>query len=107
MQTLISSKKQMLWYCFCDKNIIFVKYKENIIMDFQTTKIELIKHLLDVKKQSVLDRLSEILLNDNSSIDRDLSPMSIDELNSRIDKSEKDFKNGKVISSESLLSKYS
>ncbi len=84
-----------------------MKYKEDNIMDFQTTKIELIKHLLDVKKQSVLDRLSEILLNDNSSIDRDLSPMSIDELNSRIDKSENDFKNDKVISSESLLSKYS
>jgi len=77
-------------------------------MDFQTTKIELIKHLLNVKKQSVLDKLSEILLNDNTNnIDSELSPMTIEELNSRIDKSENDFNNGKVISSEDLLSKYS
>jgi len=76
-------------------------------MDFQATKIELMKHLLNVKKQSVLDRLGEILLNDNSDIDKELSPMTMEELNSRIDKSENDFKNGKVISSEVLLSKYS
>lgn len=38
-------------------------------MDFQTTKIELIKHLLNVKQQSVLDRLSEILLSEKNNVE--------------------------------------
>lgn len=75
-------------------------------MDIQTTKIELIKHILDVQKQSVLDKIREILLNENSNLEQNLSPMPIEELKERIQKSEDDFKNGKITNSETLILKY-
>lgn len=37
-------------------------------MDIQTTKIELIKHLLNVQKESVLVKIRAILIDENEEI---------------------------------------
>ncbi len=39
-------------------------------------------------------------------ITQNLKPMTISELNTRIDKSEKDFENGDFVKAEDLLAKY-
>lgn len=79
-------------------------------MDIQATKLELMQYLLKTNKESLLMKMKELFLNDNDfdalHSERELSPMSIEEFNKRIDKSENDFKNGKFTSSETLLSKY-
>ncbi|KAF2516958.1 hypothetical protein [Flavobacterium foetidum] len=45
-------------------------------------------------------------ITNKSTQDKKLSSMSIEELNSRIDKSEDDFKNGRYKTTSHLLEKY-
>lgn len=76
-------------------------------MDIQTRKIEFIQEFLKIQSEEAIAQFENLLKKRKISDSEDLfKPMSIDELNKRIDKSEEDFKNDKYKSSSQLLSKY-
>ena len=72
-------------------------------MDLQKRKIEFVQEFLKIKNEEVVARLEKILRNEKNSSGRNhLEPMSIEEFNSRIDKSMDDSKNGKLIKATDL-----
>lgn len=72
-------------------------------MDLQTRKIEFIQEFLKLQSEELISQFENML---KKKTQNKLKPMSIIELNSRIEKSENDFKNGKFKTSAELLSKY-
>jgi hypothetical protein len=72
-------------------------------MDLQTRKIEFVQEFLKLQSEELISQFEKLL---QKKAQKNLKPMSIKELNSRIDKSEKDFKEGKFKTSSELLSKY-
>ena len=78
-------------------------------MDIQTRKIEFIQEFLKIQSEEAISQFENLLkkrkINDSGS-ENHFKPMTIDELNKRIDQSENDFKNNKYKSSSQLLSKY-
>ncbi len=76
-------------------------------MDLQSRKIEFVQEFLKLQSEDAISRLEKILRKEkNSSNERIIEPMTIDELNNRIDKSESDFNNGRFKESSELLAKY-
>ncbi|MBS7786190.1 hypothetical protein KIH23_02685 [Flavobacterium sp. CYK-55] len=75
-------------------------------MDLQTRKIEFVQKFLKLQNEEVISQFESLLKNKSSRKSPTITPMSIEELNSRIDKSELDFKNGKFKTSSELLKKY-
>jgi hypothetical protein len=76
-------------------------------MDLQSRKIEFVQEFLKLQSEDAISRLEKILRKEkNSSNERIIEPMTIDELNNRIDKSESDFNNGRFKKSSELLAKY-
>lgn len=73
-------------------------------MDLQTRKIEFVQEFLKLQSEEVISQLENLLKSKETLISP--KPMSIIELNARIDKSENDFKKGKFKSSSELLAKY-
>ncbi|MCX6171850.1 MAG: hypothetical protein NT048_03310 [Flavobacterium sp.] len=76
------------------------------MMDLQTRKIEFIQKFLKLQSEDVISQFENLLKKKSIKKEADIKPMSIKELNSRIDKSEVDFKNGKFKSSSQLSAKY-
>ena len=74
-------------------------------MDLQTRKIEFVQEFLKLQSEEVISQF-ENLLKKKATKEKTVKPMSIQELNSRIDKSENDFKTGKFKTSAQLLAKY-
>lgn len=76
-------------------------------MDIQTRKIEFVRKFLTLKDEKVVSQF-EKLLNENQieEADEQFKPMPVSELNERIDKSEKDFKDNRYKSTSELLAKY-
>lgn len=72
-------------------------------MDIQTRKIEFVQEFLKLQSEELVSQFENLL---KKKVQNSREPMSIIELNSRIDKSESDFKNGKFKTSSELLSKY-
>ncbi len=72
-------------------------------MDLQTRKIEFVQEFLKIQSEDLITQFETML---KKKTQNKLKPMSVSELNSRIDQSENDFKNGKFKTSEELLSKY-
>jgi len=72
-------------------------------MDLQTRKIEFVQEFLKLQSEELISQFENML---KKKTQNKLKPMSIIELNSRIDKSENDFKNGKFKTTAELLSKY-
>ncbi|KDN55288.1 hypothetical protein [Flavobacterium seoulense] len=72
-------------------------------MDLQTRKIEFVQEFLKLQSEELIAQFENLLKKETN---KKLKPMSVIELNSRIDQSENDFKNGKFKSSSELLSKY-
>ncbi|MDP5093534.1 MAG: hypothetical protein NWQ17_09485 [Polaribacter sp.] len=72
-------------------------------MDIQTRKIEFVQAFLKLQSEELISLFENIL---NSETKEDLKPMTIEELNSRIDQSEKDFKNGGFKTHEEVFEKY-
>lgn len=81
-------------------------------MDLQTRKLELIKEFLKVQSEDVISRLENILKKESIKTDKEdiiamtIEPMSMEELNERIDQSESDFRNNRFKKSSELLAKY-
>ena len=72
-------------------------------MDLQTRKIEFVQEFLKIQSEDLIAQFETML---KKKVQNKLKPMSAIELNSRIDQSENDFKNGKFKTSAELLSKY-
>ena len=73
-------------------------------MDLQTRKIEFVQKFLKLQSEEIISQFENLLKNKKAS--QSLKPMSISQLNARINQSEDDFKNGKFKSSSELLAKY-
>ncbi|MGM8360823.1 hypothetical protein ACSV4D_02790 [Flavobacterium sp. ARAG 55.4] len=72
-------------------------------MDLQTRKIEFVQEFLKLQSEELIAQFENLLKKETQ---KQLKPMSVIELNSRINQSEDDFKNGKFKTSDELLSKY-
>lgn len=72
-------------------------------MDLQTRKIEFVQEFLKLQSEELVSQFENLL---KKKMQKKAEPMSVAELNSRIDQSENDFKSGKFKTSEELLSKY-
>jgi hypothetical protein len=75
-------------------------------MDLQSRKNEFIQKILNLQNEELMFELENTLKKATTKQNLELKPLSIEELNARIDQSELDFKNGKFKYSEELLSKY-
>lgn len=74
-------------------------------MDIQTRKIEFIQEFLKLQNEDLIARFEKLLRSENKSKESDkIQPMSIDELNRRIDKSLEDSKNGNLTQLNDLIS---
>ena len=76
------------------------------MMDLQTRKIEFIQEFLKLQSEEVISQFENLLKKKSINEKSNVKPMSIKELNSRIDKSEADFKTGKFKTTSQLLAKY-
>ncbi len=77
-------------------------------MDLQTRKIEFIQEFLKLQSEDVISQLENLLKKKIKTAEEEhFKPMSIEEFNGAIDRSEDDFKNNKFKTSTQLLSKYS
>ena len=70
-------------------------------MSIATRKIKFIQSFLNLSNEKTLTLLESILKGEG-----DFNPMSIEELNRRIDQSEEDFKQGRFKSQEDLVAQY-
>jgi len=75
-------------------------------MDLQSRKIEFVQEFLKLQSEEVISQLEKLLKKETKKNDRDLKPLTIEELNSRIDQSEDDFRNGRFKTTSQLLEKY-
>jgi len=76
------------------------------MMDLQTRKIEFIQEFLKLQSEEVISQFENLLKKKSNKEESMSKPISMEELNSRIDKSEADFKNGKFKTSSQILAKY-
>jgi hypothetical protein len=73
-------------------------------MDLQTRKIEFIQKFLKLQSEEVISQFENLM---KKRTKKDVfKPMSVEDLNKRIDQSEDDFKNGRYKSGSELQSKY-
>ena len=75
-------------------------------MDIQTRKIKFVQKFLSIKDEDMLLRFEELLKIVQVESKRDLEPFTIEELNDRIDQSEKDFENGRYKTTSEMIEKF-
>ncbi|HUH26524.1 MAG TPA: hypothetical protein VLY87_07840 [Flavobacterium sp.] len=73
------------------------------IMDIQTRKIEFVRDFLKMQNEELLTLMEKLLYSTKMDYENDIQPMTVEELNSRIDKSMEDSKNGKLTKSSDLI----
>lgn len=74
-------------------------------MNIESIKLDLVQDILKVKDEKILKGVKAFLasLNEVTEPDSKLYPMSMDELNARIDAAEEDFKYGRVTDIDDFL----
>lgn len=72
-------------------------------MDMQTRKIEFVRDFLKLQNEEVLILMESLLRSSKEDVENEFQPMSVEELNQRIDKSMKDSENGKLTKSSDLI----
>ena len=73
-------------------------------MDLESRKIEFIQEFLKLQSDEVISKFEKILRKEKVLSDkRKIAPMSVQELNRRIDKSMEDSKNGRLTEANDLL----
>lgn len=75
-------------------------------MDIQTRKIKFVQKFLNIKDEDMLLRFEELLKIAQIEDKRELKPFTIEELNLRIEQSEKDFENGHYKTTSEMLKKF-
>jgi hypothetical protein len=72
-------------------------------MDIQTRKLNIIAYLAQLQDESLIQKIEKYIINSSEKIkSADKKPMTIQELLDRIEKSEMDFKEGRVYSQDEL-----
>lgn len=71
-------------------------------MDLDARKIEFVQEFLRLENEETISLLEQVMKQHSNA----LKPLSVVELNARIDKSEYDFKNGRYKTSAQLRAKY-
>ncbi len=75
-------------------------------MDIQKRKIIFIQEFLKIQSEDVIAMLENVLKKESkTSEEKDFEPMTIEELNNRIDKSIVDSENGRIIEASELKAK--
>lgn len=72
-------------------------------MDLQTRKLEFVQEFLKLQSEEAISRLENLLKKEKTSDKNELEPMTVKELNDRIDKSMEDSKNGRLTEVNDLL----
>jgi len=73
-------------------------------MDLQTRKISFVQEFLSIQSEEVISRLEKYLKKEKTAMEeKTFKPMTIEELNRRIDKSEQDSINGRLTETKDLL----
>lgn len=67
--------------------------------DIQSRKIAFVQDFLNIDNEGIIEQFEELMKQFTV-------PMSVSELNRRIDRSENDFKSGRFKTSSELLAKY-
>lgn len=76
-------------------------------MNLESRKIEFIQKFLKIQSEDIISRLEKLLKKEKKTYaEKIFEPMTVDELNKRIDQSESDFKNNRFKTSSELLAKY-
>jgi hypothetical protein len=75
-------------------------------MDLQTRKIEFVQEFLKLENEEIVAILEVVMKQQTSNIEDPFKPMTIDELNARIDRSEEDFRQGRYKTSAELLARF-
>ncbi len=76
-------------------------------MNLEARKIEFVQEFLKLQSEEVISKLEKLLKKEQKTSDDYLfKPMTKEELNKRIDKSESDFRNNRFKSSSEILAKY-
>lgn len=66
-------------------------------MDLQTRKISFVQEFLSIQSEEVISRLEKYLKKEKISMqEKSFEPMTVEELNRRIDQSEQDSINGRL-----------
>jgi hypothetical protein len=72
-------------------------------MNLEARKIEFVQEFLRLESEEIVSGLEEILKKRKAELyEKNLKPMSVEQLNADIDKSIEDSKNDRVISSKDL-----
>lgn len=74
-------------------------------MDIQATKLELIQYLLNTKKESMLLKIRELILQEKEEIigySGNGEPLTIEMLNAKLERAEKDYQAGRITTDEDL-----
>jgi hypothetical protein len=72
-------------------------------MDIQTRKLNIIAYLAQLQDETLIQKIEKYIINNSEKISSaDKKPMTIQELLDRIEKSEKDYEQGRVISQDEL-----
>jgi len=73
-------------------------------MDIQAIKLELIQYLLNTDKESLLQKVKELVLKeeckDNDADNR--TPFTIEQLNAKLERAEEDYNAGRITTDEDL-----
>jgi hypothetical protein len=72
-------------------------------MDIQTRKLNIIAYLAQLQDETLIQKIEKYIINSSEKINSaGQKPMTIQELLDRIEKSEKDYEQGRVISQDEL-----
>ena len=73
-------------------------------MDLQTRKITFVQEFLKIQSEEIIIRLEKLLEKEKGKMtDGEFTPMTIDELNKRIDESLNDSLNGRLTENNDLI----
>ncbi|MGM0635888.1 MAG: hypothetical protein ACQESK_07450 [Bacteroidota bacterium] len=77
------------------------------VMNIEARKIEFVQEFLKIQSEEVISKFEKILKKEKQSSNHLLgNPMTKENLNQRIEKSEADFKNKRYKKTSELLAKY-
>jgi hypothetical protein len=75
-------------------------------MNIDEVKVKLVHDILEIQDEQLLIDIENLLLSISDDNEK-FVPMSIEEMNVRIEKSERDFEDRKYIPTDDLITKYS
>ncbi len=74
-------------------------------MDLQSRKISFVQEFLDLQNEEIISLFEKLLRWEKKKLtQKELTPMTFEELNKRIDTALEDSKNGRLTESDKLLS---